>query len=320
MLWKGKNKRGLLHGGVKFASERIYPNRGPKIFPSLTSLRWTNTIPFFSVFFQNTNIQGAGKEGQGGRRVSLDVLPSEKRTHSSYCQGREVRTSPRGREGRWGIVGIPSKLLILLRGLSSRASCLPALGQNVTLNFDQRRSPTATRAGTQQKKMKNSLGEMCLLLVLTEPTPPPPPPRHQHHPRAHGGGRCLEGLWDRRKQLSEEPRLWRGAVSLFWSCFLGSRGSSPHCLLSSYPPLGFQDPHTVPRWSAVPSIVALPNGHLPKYLLEAASSLCHLFPLYTMVYHKLILAFSSNPFIPLLQDPALVPGPSMGWMRKPGPA
>ena len=94
----------------------------------------------------------------------------------------------------------------------------------------------------------------------------------------------------------------------------------PHCLLSSYPPLGFQDPHTVPRWSAVPSIVALPNGHLPKYLLEAASSLCHLFPLYTMVYHKLILAFSSNPFIPLLQDPAQVPGPSMGWMRKPGPA
>ena len=118
MLWKGKNNRGLLHGGVKFASERIYPNRGPKIFPSMTSLRWTNTTLFFSVFFQNTNIQGAGKEGQGGRRVSLDVLPSEKRTHSSYCQGREVRTSPRGREGRWGIVGIPSKLLILLRGLS----------------------------------------------------------------------------------------------------------------------------------------------------------------------------------------------------------
>ena len=118
VLWKGKNKRGLLHGGVKFASERIYPNRGPKIFPSMTSLRWTNTTLFFSVFFQNTNIQGAGKEGQGGRRVSLDVLPSEKRTHSSYCQGREVRTSPRGREGRWGIVGIPSKLLILLRGLS----------------------------------------------------------------------------------------------------------------------------------------------------------------------------------------------------------
>ena len=84
----------------------------------MTSLRWTNTTLFFSVFFQNTNIQGAGKEGQGGRRVSLDVLPSEKRTHSSYCQGREVRTSPRGREGRWGIVGIPSKLLILLRGLS----------------------------------------------------------------------------------------------------------------------------------------------------------------------------------------------------------
>ena len=127
---EGKEQKGLLHGGVRFASERIYPNRGPTIFPSLTSLRWTNTTLSFSVFFQNTNMQGAGKEGRGGGRVSLNVLPSEKRTHSSCCQGQAVRTSPRDRERRWGIVGIPSKLLTLLRGLSYWATCLPALDQN----------------------------------------------------------------------------------------------------------------------------------------------------------------------------------------------
>lgn len=128
---EGKEQRGLLHGGVRFASERIYPNRGPKIFPSLTSLRWTNTTLFFCILSKYKHA-GGRKGGRDGGRVSLDLLPSEKRTR------RVVRTSPRGREGRWGIVEIPSKLLILLRQLSSWASCLPVLGQNLTLSFDQR--------------------------------------------------------------------------------------------------------------------------------------------------------------------------------------
>lgn len=113
---EGKEQRGLLHGGVRFASERIYPNRGPKIFPSLTSLRWTNTTLFFCILSKYKHA-GGRKGGRDGGRVSLDLLPSEKRTR------RVVRTSPRGREGRWGIVEIPSNFAEAVVILGQLSTC-----------------------------------------------------------------------------------------------------------------------------------------------------------------------------------------------------
>ena len=94
---EGKEQRGLLHVGVRFASERIYPNREPKIFPSQTSLRLTNTT-LFSVFFQNTNMQGAGKDG-GMEEGCLLMCSLLKRGHTasgeniSKRQRREVGNS-----------------------------------------------------------------------------------------------------------------------------------------------------------------------------------------------------------------------------------